>query len=53
MERDLTWGGEHTAQRTDDVLQNCVPDTWKILSTSVTPRKSMKRKKKKRVMERC
>ena len=23
MEGDLTWGGEHTIQYTDDVLQNC------------------------------
>ena len=26
MERDLTWGGEHTIQCTDDVLQKCTPE---------------------------
>ena len=27
MEGDLTWGGEHTAQYTNDVLENCIPET--------------------------
>ena len=27
IEGDLTWGGEHTIQYTDDVLQNCIPET--------------------------
>ena len=26
MEGDLTWGGEHTVQYADDVLQNCTSD---------------------------
>ena len=26
-----TWGGEHTLQHTDDVLQNCTPETYVIL----------------------
>ena len=26
MEGDLTWGGEHTPQYTDDVSQNCTPE---------------------------
>ena len=44
MEGDLTWGGEHTIQCTDDVLWNCIiskitqePKTCIILLTSVTP----------------
>ena len=31
MKGDLTWRGEHTVQYADDVLQNCTPDTYKIL----------------------
>ena len=27
MGGDLTWGGEHTTQYTDDALQNCTPET--------------------------
>ena len=26
IERDLTLGGEHTIQYTNDVLQNCTPE---------------------------
>ena len=37
MEGDLTWGGEHTIQYTDDVLYNCTPETYIILLTNVTP----------------
>ena len=37
MEGDLTWGGEHTIQHTDDVLKNCAPETYMILLTSVSP----------------
>ena len=37
MVRDLTWGGEHTIQYTDDVLWNCAPEACVILLTSVTP----------------
>ena len=37
MEGDLTWGGEHTIQFIDDVLQNCTPETYIIFLTSVTP----------------
>ena len=36
MEEDLTWGGEHTIQYIDDVLQNCTPETYTILLTSDT-----------------
>ena len=33
---DLTWGGEHTIQHTDDVLQKCTVETYTILLTNVT-----------------
>ena len=33
MEGDLTWDGEHTVQYTDNVLQNCTPETYIILLT--------------------
>ena len=42
MEGDLTWGGEHTIQYTDDVLQNCTPETYTILLTDVMPISSIK-----------
>ena len=42
MEGDLTWGGEHTVQCTDHVLQNCTPETYIILLTDVTPINSIK-----------
>ena len=37
MEGDLTWGGEHTIQYTGDMSQNCTPETYITLLTSVTP----------------
>ena len=37
MEGDLTWSGEHTIQYTDDVLQNCTPETQIVLFTNVAP----------------
>ena len=37
MEGDLTSGGEHTIQYTDDVLQNCTPEACIMLLTNVTP----------------
>ena len=37
MEGNVTWGGEHTIQYADDVLQNCTPETYKILLANVTP----------------
>ena len=37
IEGDLPWDGEHTGQYTDDVLQNCTPETYIILLTNVTP----------------
>ena len=33
---DLTLGGEHTMQYTDDVFQNCTLETCIILLTNVT-----------------
>ena len=36
MERDLTLGGKHTMQYTDDVLWNCTLETYIILGTNVT-----------------
>ena len=35
-EGDLTLGGEHTMQYTDDVLQNCKLEIYIILLTNVT-----------------
>ena len=45
IKRDLTWGGEHTIQYTDNVLQNCTPETYTILLTSITPKKFNKKEK--------
>ena len=42
MEGDLVWGGEHTIQYTDDVLQNCTPETYMTVLTNVTPIHLMK-----------
>ena len=36
MEGDWTWDGEHAMQYTDDVLQNCSPETYVISLTNVT-----------------
>ena len=49
MEGDLIWGGEHTIQYTDDVLQDYTPETYIILLTNVTLinlRKTQQRKGK-------
>ena len=37
IEEDLTSGGEHTIQYTDDISQNCSLETYIILLTNVTP----------------
>ena len=42
MEGDLTLGGEHTIQCTDDVLQNYTSEIYTILLTSVIPINSIK-----------
>ena len=41
---DLTWGGKHTIQYTNEVLQNRVPETYIILPTNVTPINLIKKK---------
>ena len=46
MEGDLPWGGEHTIQYIEAVLQNYVPEMYLILLTNVTPIQSIKIKKK-------
>ena len=46
IKEDLTWGGQHTVQYTDDVLQNCILETYIILLTNVTPGNSIKIEKK-------
>ena len=43
INEDLTWGGEHITQYTDDVLWNCTPETNIILLTNVTPIYSRKK----------
>ena len=37
MKGDLTWGGGHTLQYTDVVVENCILETYIILVTNVTP----------------
>ena len=37
MEGDLALSGEHTIQYSNNVLQNCTPETYIILLTNVTP----------------
>ena len=39
MEGSLSWGGEHTIKYTDNILQNCIPETYIILLTNATPNK--------------
>ena len=46
MEGNLTWGGEHTIQYTNDVLQNCTPETYIILLNNSTPINSINKKDK-------
>ena len=50
MKGDLTWGGEHIIQYSDNVLQNCTPETYIILLTNVTPVNSIGKRKK---LSRC
>ena len=47
-EGDLPVDGEHTTQHTDGVLQSCVPETYIILLSNVTPINSIKKENKKR-----
>lgn len=41
-EGDLTLGGDHTIRYTGDVLQNCTPETYLIVFTNAIPKKSIK-----------
>ena len=41
MEGDLTLGGGHTIQYTDDALQNYILETYIILLTNATPKDSV------------
>ena len=52
MEGDLTLGDEHTVQYTDDVLQKCIPETYIILLTNVTPKILIKTNKRRIKKER-
>ena len=47
VEGDLTWGGEHTIQYTDDVLQNCTPETYMLLLTDATQKISVHKSSEK------
>ena len=47
MEGDLTWSGEHTVQYTNDVLQNCEPETYIVSLTNITLINSIKKQLKK------
>ena len=38
----MIWGGEHTIQYIDDILEDCTPETYIILLTNVTPINSLK-----------
>lgn len=42
---EVTWGGEHAIQYTDDVLENCIPEAY-ILVTNVPQINSIKHKMK-------
>ena len=42
MNGDLTLGGKHTIQYTDDVLQNCTIEIYIILLANITPINSTK-----------
>ena len=45
LEGESTWDGEQTIQYTDNVLQNCTPETYIILLTDVIPINSIKKEK--------
>ena len=42
MKGNLTWGGEHTIEYTDEVLYNCIPEIYIILLTNASPINSIK-----------
>ena len=43
---DMTWGGKHTIQYTDDILFNCTSETYVTLLANVAPINSIKNKNK-------
>ena len=43
---DSTLGGKHTIQYTDDISQNCTPESYVILLMNVTPTNAIKILKK-------
>lgn len=45
VEGDLTLGSKHRMQYTDDVLQNCTFETYRILLPNVTAMSLIKKKK--------
>ena len=45
MEGDLTWGGEHTIQCANDVLQHCTPETYIIVLIHDAPINSINKNK--------
>ena len=45
MEGDFTWGGEHTIKYTNDVLQNCTPETY-IINTNQCHHNKFNKKEK-------
>ena len=45
-EKDLTLGGEHTMQYTDDVSWNCTTEHYIISLTNVNPMKLVLKRKK-------
>lgn len=45
IEGNVTWGGEHTVQHADYVLQNYIPEIYTILLTNVNLINSIKTQK--------
>lgn len=45
MDRNMTWGGEHPVQCTDDVLYNCAPEACIIFLTNAIIINPIKREK--------
>ena len=42
VEGDLTWSSKQTIQYADDVLQNCIPETYIILLINISAIKPIK-----------
>ena len=43
---DETWGGEHTIQHIDDVLENCTSETCNFINLYYTSKKFMEKIKR-------